>query len=82
MENAFNIIVLILSGSLFVFLVLAIIATVYVVKLVKQLRSIAESGKHIASQAENLTSNIVQSAATGSFISAVGKLVSVIKKFK
>ena len=82
MENAFNIIVLILSGSLFVFLVLAIIATVYVVKLVKQLRSIAESGKHIASQAENLTSNIVQSAATGSFISAVSKLVSVIKKFK
>ena len=82
MQEAFNIIVIILSSALFVFLVLGIIAAVFIVKLVKQLRSIAESGKHIASQAENLTSNIVQSAATGSFISAVGKLVSVIKKFK
>lgn len=82
MELAFNILVIILSTALFVFLVIAIVAAVFVVKLVGQLRGIAEQGSHIAEKAGELTDTIVDSAKTHSFIKAVGGLVSTIRKFK
>ena len=82
MNEAFNIIVIILSLALAVFLTVAIVAVVFVVKLVKQLRAIAASGQHIASQAEDLTTSVVQSVSTGSLIRSVTGLVSAIRKFK
>lgn len=82
MDTAFNIIVIILSVTLFVFLVLGIIAVALVVKFVGQLRMIAAKGSHIAEKASELTDTIVDSARTHSFVKAVGGLISTVKKFK
>lgn len=82
MDLAFNIIVIILSVTLFIFLVIGIVAAVFVVKFVGQLRIIAEKGSHIAEKAGELTDTIVDSARTHSFVKAVGGLISTIKKFK
>jgi predicted PurR-regulated permease PerM len=82
MDVAFNILVIILSTALFIFLVIAIVAIIFVVKLVGQLRNIAEKGSHIADKAGELTDTIVDSAKTHSFIKTVGGLVSAVKKFK
>ncbi len=82
MDTAFNILVIVLSVTLFIFLVIAIIAAVFVVKFVGQLRVIAARGSHIAEKAGELTDAIVDSARAHSFVKAVGGLVSTIKKFK
>lgn len=82
MDTAFNILVIILSAALFIFLLIAIVATIFVVKLVRQLRAIAEKGSHIADKAGELTDTIVDSAKTHSFVKAVGGLISTIRKFK
>ena len=82
MDLAFNILVIILSAALFIFLVIAIVASVFVVKLVGQLRNTAEQGSHIADRAGELTDTIVDSARTHSFLKTVSGLVSAVKGFK
>jgi len=82
MDTAFNILVIILSAALFVFLVIAIVATLFVVRLVKQLREIAAKGNEIAERASEFTETIVDSARTHSFLKAIGGLVSAVKGFK
>lgn len=82
MDIAFNILVIILSSALFIFLVIAIVAAIFVVKLVGQLRNIAEKGSQIAEKASEFTDTIVDSARTHSFLKAIGGLVSAVKGFK
>lgn len=82
MDTAFNIIVIILSSALFIFLVIAIVATAFVIRLVGQLRDIAAKGNEIAEKASEITDTIVDSARTHSFLKAIGGLVSAVKSFK
>ncbi len=80
MEQAFHILVIILSAALFVLLVLAIIATVFVVKLVKKLRGIVEVGDSIAHKAERAVDNVAASVSATNIITTIGKIVSFVKK--
>lgn len=82
MDQAFTILVIILSVTLFIFLVISIVATVFIVKFVRQLRDIAEKGSHIAEKAGELTDTIVDSAKAHSFVTAISGLVGAVKKFK
>lgn len=80
--DAFQILVIILSSVLGVFLVLAIIAVIFILKLIKELRAIAEKGNAIALKAESLTTTLVDSVSTSHFLKAVTGLVSAVRKFK
>ena len=82
MDTAFNILVIILSTALFVLLVIAIVATIFVMRLVNQLRGIAAKGNEIAEKASEFTDTIVDSARTHSFLKAIGGIVSAVKGFK
>ena len=80
--DAFQILVIILSSVLGVFLVLAIIAVIFILKLIKELRAIAEKGNAIALKAESLTTTLVDSVSTSHFLKAFTGLVSAVRKFK
>ena len=82
MEHAFQILVIVLSSVLGIFLIVAIIAIVMVVKLVKELRTIVKTGNAIASKAEALTSNLAEGVAASNFVRIVTGLVKAVRKFK
>lgn len=82
MENAFEIIVVILSAVLFVFLVIAIVATVYVVKLVKALRALAERGEVLVEKVESVGDTIRENASAVGLLRIVTSAVRMISKAK
>lgn len=80
MEHAFQILVVVLSIVLTVFLILGIIAISFVIKLVQQLRSIASRGDVIAEQAQHFTSNIAANANAMGLLKSLTTIVSIIKR--
>jgi cell division septal protein FtsQ len=62
MNTAFNIIVIILSATLFIFLVLSIVVMGMVVKLVKSLRQIVAKGEQLVDSAEAIGDTLRRNA--------------------
>jgi len=58
MENAESILVVILSSFLALFLILAIAATIMVVKLVKKMNAIADTAQEIVSKAHDIADKV------------------------
>lgn len=81
-ENAFDILVIILSAALFIFLIIAIIAGIFVVKLVKSLRHIADRGVLIVDKAEQTVATIQQSASVAGVANALGSIAALFRKSK
>ena len=82
MEQAFDIIVVILSVSLFVFLVIGVIATVLMIKLIKSLRAVVDKGEALVDKAEAIGESIRENASAVGLVSLLTKMVSLVGKSK
>lgn len=74
MDNASEVLLIVVSSALTIFLIVAIIATVYLIKIFKNINHITEKAEKLADQAEAVGEFFQKSA--GSL--AVGKLVANI----
>lgn len=74
MENAETILVIILSSCLAIFLILAIIVAVKVIKILNQLKEISDKAEQIADKAETAAAFITKAAGPA----MVGKLLASI----
>lgn len=73
--DAFEILVIILSITLAIFLLLAIALTIGLIKLVKQLNVTAERTDNIVSNIESASDSIKNMAGPAAFMSAIAKLI-------
>jgi predicted PurR-regulated permease PerM len=71
MNGAEQILVIILSTFLAIFLLLGIIIAIFTIKLIKQLQQITQHAEHIAEKAEAVTSMVGKAAGP----MAIGKLL-------
>ncbi len=80
MNTAFDIIVIILSSVLFIFLVLAICVTIMVLKLVKALRGIVAKGEQLVDSAEAIGEVLKRNAGAAGILRMLMQFVSSFKK--
>lgn len=80
MNTAFDIIVIILSSVLFIFLVLAIAVTVMVLKLVKALRQIVAKGEQLVDSAEAIGETLRRNAGAASIVRMLMHFVGSFSK--
>ncbi len=74
MENAEEILVIILAGVLILFLLLAIVAIIKFIQVLNHLKSISEKAEHLANRAENISQFFKYSAGPA----ALGNIVANI----
>lgn len=79
MNTAFDVIVIILSSFLFIFLVLSIVATVLVVKLVSTLRAVAAKGEHLVDSAEEIGEALKRNAGAVGLVRMLLKFINKVK---
>lgn len=72
--DAFEILVIILSVTLAIFLVLAIIATTYLIKILKKVNLITEHAESVASNIESASEKFRQAAGPAALASVFAKL--------
>ena len=78
--DSFDILVIILSLTLTIFLIMAIVATSYIIKLLKKMNGTADSAKAAAQNIEAITGS-VKSVANGTVVaSAVSAIFDKFKK--
>lgn len=82
MNTTFDILVIVLSCLLALFLVLSIISAVLVLKLVKALRAIVAKGEHIVDSAEALTDTLRANAGAVGILRLIMKFVTSMNKSK
>ena len=80
--HAYDILVIVLSVTLFILLVVSIVVGVFVAKLVKSLRRIAEKGVLIADKAEASVTNIQETASLAGLAKLASGFMSLISKSK
>lgn len=84
MEQAFNILVVILSSLLAIFLIIAIIVGVLVYKLVKSVRQVVDKGEHLVASAGEFTDTFRRNATAAGlaklFVRQVAKSMNKSKK--
>lgn len=68
MNTAFDILVVVLSCLLGIFLVLSIIAVVLILKLVRALREIVAKGEHLVDSAEVISETLRRNAGAVSMV--------------
>lgn len=74
--DAYGILVIILSITLAIFLILAIILTSLTIKLVKQLRQIADKGEHIVDNVSEIGETIKKNAGAAVLVKTVTELIA------
>ncbi len=82
MNTAFDIIVIILSSFLFVFLLLAIIVMAMVLKLIKSLRQIVAKGEQLVDSAEVIGETIRRNAGAAGIVQTLLRFVGSFNKAK
>lgn len=80
--HAYDILVIVLSVTLFILLIVSIVVGVFVAKLVKSLRRIAEKGVLIADKAEATVTNIQETASLAGMAKLINGIVSLFSKSK
>lgn len=78
--DSYDILVIILSITLAVFLVLAIIATSLFIKLLKQAQSITDTAQQTIDNVEEFTSQLKSAGKVTAVGSAVAQVVDIFKK--
>lgn len=78
--DAFEILVVILSVTLAIFLVLAIIATSYIIYVLNKLKSIADHTEVIAENIEAASNKFKSIAGPAAIFSLIPKIVKMRKK--
>jgi hypothetical protein len=82
MNTAFNILVVTLSSLLGIFLVLAIILTILILKLVASVRRIAAKGEQVVDTAEAAAEVFARAAGPLGVIKAISNIVETVQKHK
>lgn len=80
MDMAFNIIVIILSSFLAIFLILSIVAVVLVLKLIKSLRAVVAKGEHLVDAAEELGETFKRNAGAVGLVRIIMQLINKSRK--
>ena len=78
--ESYDILVLILSITLTIFLVLAIIATSIIIKLLKQVQAISETAHQTAENIEEFTSQLRSAGKVTAVGSAIAQVIDIFKK--
>ena len=76
MNTAFDVLVIVLSCLLGIFLIISIVAAILVVKLVGSIRAIVAKGEQIVDSAEALSETLREHASAVSIVKLVTNLVS------
>ena len=74
--DAFEILVIILSITLAIFLVLAIVATTYLIKILKKVDAITEHAESVAANIESASQKFRQAAGPAAMASLFAKFFS------
>ena len=82
MSTTFDILVIILSSLLAIFLVLSIIATVLVLKLISSLRQIVAKGEHLVDNAEAIGETLRRNAGAVSIVRVLMQFIGSNKRRK
>jgi biopolymer transport protein ExbB/TolQ len=82
MNTTFDILVIVLSCLLALFLILSIISAVLVLKLVKSLRQIVAKGEHLVDSAEELGETLRRNAGAVGILRLVMKFIASMNKSK
>jgi biopolymer transport protein ExbB/TolQ len=82
MNTAFDILVIVLSCLLGIFLILSIISVALVIKLVKSLRQVVAKGEQLVDGAEELAETLKRNAGAFGIMRLIMKFVSTINKAK
>lgn len=79
--DAFEILVIILSSFLALFLILGIVVLIGIIKLVKQIRHITEKAEDVIDNVEQASELFKKSASTLTFTNLVSNIVSKVGEF-
>jgi hypothetical protein len=82
MDTSEQILVIFLSVALAVFLVLAIIATVLIIKLLQTIRRISEKAENIIEDVEQVGDTFRNAAGPLALLRVVSNIASVVNKHK
>lgn len=82
MNTAFDVLVIILSATLAIFLILSIIAVSMVLKLLSSLRAVVAKGEHIVDSAEELTETLRRNAGAVSVLKLLMRYVATMNNKK
>jgi membrane protein implicated in regulation of membrane protease activity len=82
MNTAFDILVIVLSCLLGIFLIISIVSAVLVYKLVKSLRQIVAKGEQLVDSAEALGETLKRNAGAVGILKLVMKFVGAMNKAK
>jgi hypothetical protein len=80
MNTAFNVLVIVLSCLLGIFLIISIVSAVLVYKLVKSLRQIVAKGEHLVDSAEALGETLKRNAGAIGILRLVMRFVGSMNK--
>ena len=79
MNTTFDILVIVLSSLLGIFLIISIITAVLIYKLVKALRGVVAKGEHLVDSAEQIGETLRKNAGAVSLLKMVLKFVNKVK---
>jgi ethanolamine transporter EutH len=79
MNTTFDILVIVLSSLLGIFLIIAIVTGLLVYKLVKALRSVVAKGEHLVDSAEDIGEALRRNAGAVGMVRMLMKFISKVK---
>jgi hypothetical protein len=82
MDTAAEILVIIISSILAIFLIVLIFALVYVIKIMKQVRRISERAEHVVDSVEATASAFERAASPLAFLRIIGNIIEQTTKFR
>jgi len=82
MNTAFDVLVIILSSLLGIFLIIAIITSVLIYKLVKSVRRVVAKGEHFVDSAEAAAEMFKSAAAPAGAMRSLFNIIEVVTKHK
>lgn len=80
--DSFDILVVILSVTLFILLVVSILLVLSILKLVKKLREITDTAREIVDDVESVSSFFKKSTGTVAITTLLSNIVSRVTEFK
>lgn len=78
--DSYDILVIILSVTLAIFLVLAIIATSLLIQILRRARNISDTAQHAVDNVQEFTSSLSSAGKVTAFGSAISQVVDIFKK--
>lgn len=82
MNTTFDVLVIVLSCLLGLFLILSIVVAVLVIKLVRSVRRIVAKGEHLVDNAESAAEMFRNAAAPASLMRSVMSIIDAVTKHK